>query len=132
MTVTIDTLVAIDRKMNVALSELQAKIDDIEAQRKEVRKTILDMMKEQNLESVRTTHGTVTRGIKERFWTNDWAAMHQYILEHGAVDLLEKRIQQTNMREWLETHRDDFPPGMNVDREYAITIRKPKGGSNDE
>lgn len=124
--VTIDQLIAIDRKMNEALSELQTKMDDIEEQRKSVRQTILDMMATQNVNSVSTVHGTVSRTIKDRFWTNDWTVLHQYILEHGAVDLLEKRVHQTNMKEWLETHPDDYPPGLNVDREYSISIRKPR------
>lgn len=132
MDVTIDQLVSIDGKMKAAMSELQDKLDEIELQRKEVRGAILDIMKEQKVESVRTSHGTVTRGIKERFWTNDWAILHAYILEHGAVDLLEKRVQQTNMRSWVTDHPDDYPPGLNIDREYTVTIRKPRGGATDD
>lgn len=134
MTITIDQLVAVDRKMNDALSELQGKMDDIEEQRKQVRATILELMKEQGADSVRTKHGTVTRSIKERYWTNDWAVLQPYILEHGAVDLLEKRIHQTNMKSWIESHPNDYPPGLNLDREYSITIRKPRNTerSNDE
>lgn len=127
--VTIDQLIVVDRKMNDALAELQTKMDEIEEQRKAVRQTILDIMQEQGVSSVSTSHGTVSRSIKDRFWTNDWAVLHQYILEHGAIDLLEKRVHQTNIKEWIETHPDDYPPGLNVDREYSITIRKPRKGT---
>ena len=126
MTITIEQLVAVDRKMNDALTELQEKMDAIEVQRKEVRSAILDMMKEQGVDSLRTKIGTVTRTIKERYWTNDWSSLHQYINEHGAVDLLEKRIHQTNMKAWIEDHQADYPPGLNMDREYSVTIRKPR------
>lgn len=125
MSVTIDKLVAIHRKMEVAMAEHQAKIDEIEEQRQEVRNTILEMMKEQKLESVRTDSGTVTKGVKDRYWSNDWAALHQYIIEHGAVGLLQQRIHETNMRDWIAAHPNDFPPSLNIDREYGITIRKP-------
>lgn len=125
MAVTIDALVAIHRKMEKAMAEYQAKIDEIEVQRKEVRTTILDMMKEQKLESVRTDEGTVTKGVKERYWSNDWSALSQYITEHGAIGLLQQRIHETNMREWIAAHPNDFPPSLNIDREYGITIRKP-------
>jgi hypothetical protein len=125
MAVTIDELVNIHRKMDVALAELQSKMDEIDEQRVAVRTTILEMMKEQKLESVRTDNGTVTKSIKERYWTGDWSALHAYIIETGAVDLLEKRIQQTNMREWIAAHPNDHPPSLNIDREYAISIRKP-------
>ncbi len=123
---TVDELVRIHEKMKAKEAELQAELDGIEEQRNLVRKTILDIMNERNEESIRTESGTVTRTLKERIWTNDWAPLHQFILEHGAVDLLEKRIQQTNMRQWMEDHPNDYPPGINIDREYTITIRKPK------
>lgn len=126
MTVTIEQLVTIDRKMNDKLAELQNQIDEIEEQRKQVRSVILDMMKEQGVDSVRTKAGTVTRGIKERYWTNDWPVLQPYILEHGAIELLEKRIHQTNMKEWIDKHPNDYPPGLNLDREYTISIRKPR------
>ena len=130
--VTLDHLVSVDRKMTARMSELQKELDSVEADRETVRLTIADMMKEQGVESVRTKHGTVSRVLKERYWTSDWAVFHQYILEHGAIDLLEKRISLTNMREWLENHRDDYPPAMNVDRTYSISIRKPTKGAGDE
>jgi len=125
MAVTIDQLVAVHRKMDDALSELQGKMDAIEVQRLEVRALILEIMKEQKLETARTENGTVSKVIKERYWTGDWSALHQYIIDHGAVDLLEKRVQQTNMREWIATHPNDYPPSLNIDREYSISIRKP-------
>jgi len=129
--VTIDKLVAVDRKMTAKMEEIQAQLDEVEAQRKEVRKTILEIMNERNEESIRTASGTVTRSIKERYWTTDWPALHTYILEHGAVELLEKRVQQTNMRQWIEDHPNDYPPALNIDREYAITIRKPRKEPNE-
>lgn len=132
MTITIEQLIAVDRKMNDKLAELQDQIDAIEDQRKQVRTTILDMMKEQGVDSVRTKLGTVTRSIRERYWTNDWAVLHPYILEHGAIELLEKRIHQGNMKEWVEKHPNDYPPGMNLDREYSITIRKPRNTDRSE
>lgn len=130
--ITIDKLVAIDRKMSAVLEEKQAELDAIEAQRKEVRATILSIMNERNEDSVRTAHGTVTRSVRERFWTNDWNTFGKYVIEHGAVELLEKRIHQSNMRTWIDENPNDFPPNVNVDREYTVTIRKPKKGASDD
>lgn len=131
MSVTIDGLVAIDQKMGVALKKLEEEVTGIETQREEVRTAIMEMMNEQGVESVRTAHGTVTRTIKDRYWTSDWSALHQYILDNGALELLEKRVQQTNMKEWVAEHPDDYPPGLNIDRSYTLSVRKPKKGAND-
>lgn len=129
---TLDHLVSIDRKMTAKMSELQKQLDDIESDRETVRSTIADLMKEQGVESLRTKHGTVSRTLKERYWATDWTVFNQYVLEHGAIDLLEKRVHQTNMREWIETHRDDFPPALNIERSYTISVRKPTKGASDE
>jgi len=129
---TLDHLVAVDRKMTAKMSELQKQLDDVESDRETVRNTIAEMMKEQGVESLRTKHGTVSRTLKERYWATDWTVLYQYILEHGAVELLEKRVHQTNMKEWIETHRDDFPPALNIDRTYTISVRKPTKGSGDD
>ncbi len=132
--VTMDKLIIAHRKMEAKMAELQTQIDEIDEQRKEVRATILQMMKDQKLESFRTDVGTVSKNVKERYWSNDWTAMHQYIIDHGAVGLLQQRIHETNMREWIAAHPNDFPPSLNIDREYTITIRKPstkKEATND-
>jgi len=44
--------------------------------------------------------------------------------DSGRMELLEKRIHQTNMREFLEENPEVHPPGLNVDQEYEITIRR--------
>jgi len=124
--ITVDKLVAIERKMTIAMDELQARIDGVEAERKEVRSAILGIMNARGEDSVKTEHGTVSRTIRERIWTNDWAPLQDYILQHGAIELLEKRIHQTNMRQWMDEHQNDYPPALNVDREYTITIRNPR------
>jgi hypothetical protein len=97
-----------------------------------VRSTIAELMKEQGVESIRTKHGTVSRTLKERYWPTDWTVFYQYVLEHGAIELLEKRVHQTNIKEWIETHRDDFPPALNIDRSYTISVKKPVKGASDE
>ncbi len=124
--VTIERLVNIDKKMGGRLDELEAEIKNIKEQRETVRENINELMKAQGLEATKTQYGTVTRGVSERYWTGDWEALHAYITEHGALELLEKRVSQTNMKEWIATHPDDFPPGLNLSREYKITITKPR------
>lgn len=68
--------------------------------------------------------GNVIRGVSTRYWTSDWEAMHRFIKEHDAVDLLERRIAQKAMAEFLKSHPDVLPKGMNVDSKYTITVRR--------
>jgi hypothetical protein len=51
--------------------------------------------------------------------------MYKFIAENDAYHLLEKRIHNTNMKEFLEENPDALPIGLQSDRKYAVSVRKP-------
>lgn len=104
--------------------ESDAKIEDLKNQMKVVADALLEICKTTGADSIRTEHGTVIKGIKSRYWTNDWNSFYEIVRESNAFDLLEKRIHQTNMKTFLEENPDAFPKGLNVDQEYTITVRR--------
>ena len=74
----------------------------------------------------RTDSGTVIRKLNERYTTSDWDNFKKFVLEHEAIDLLERRIHQGNFKEFIARREGEgLPPGVNVMREYGITVRKP-------
>jgi hypothetical protein len=99
--------------------ELAGKLDT-------VKQALLEHCKATGTESVKTASGTFWRTQKKRFWTSDWDAMNRFIVENEAVDLLEKRIHQGNMKQFLEENPEVLPPGLNADSEYSITVRRKK------
>jgi hypothetical protein len=48
------------------------------------------------------------------------------MLEWEAPDLLEKRIHQSNMKQFLEDNPGTLPAGLNMDSQYTITVRRSK------
>lgn len=54
----------------------------------------------------------------------DKAALNQFILETGDVELLQTRLSTTVLKEWMATHNDQVPPGVKVDYERAVRVRK--------
>ena len=48
----------------------------------------------------------------------------EVIKKYEVPELLEKRIQQTNIKEFLAEHPEAHPAELNVDREYVIAIRR--------
>ena len=93
-------------------------------QLEKIKSALLDYCSEQNVESVRTSEGLFYRSFKTKYWTSDWEAMHKFILEHNVPELLDKRLNQTNMKQFLEENPDVLPQGLNKDTEYAIAVRK--------
>jgi hypothetical protein len=50
--------------------------------------------------------------------------MYEFVKENDAYGLFEKRISQTNMKQFLEENPDKFPKGMLLDSAYKITVRR--------
>lgn len=106
--------------------ELEEKINKVDRDMQTIKTAILDHMKENGLESLRTEAGLVYRTVKTKYATSDWESMNKFILEHGVPELLVKSINQANMKAFLEEHPDLLPPGLNANAEYSVTIKRSK------
>jgi hypothetical protein len=126
--VPVEKLVKVYIKMRDKHTELLHTFQEQENALKEkmakVKTALLDHCKEHNVESVRTAEGLFFRTIKQSYWTNDWDSMGKFIVEHQVPELLEKRLHQGNVKQFLAEHPDLLPPGINVDSEYSVTIRR--------
>ena len=91
----------------------------------EIKFEIKDQMKALGVTSVKRPYGTVSMRTTTQYSTNDWASFKEFILEHGAVDLLFKRIAQANMAQFLEENPGVLPPGLNSHSDFNIVITKP-------
>jgi hypothetical protein len=90
-----------------------------------VKNEIKDRMRALGTKSMKTDFGTVSLMEKTRYYTNDWDSFKKFVIEHDAVDLLEKRIAQTNIKTFLEDNPSLIPPGLNSDTDFDISVRKP-------
>ena len=126
----VDKLVKIYIKIRDARDQLRRELEEKEADLNEqlslIEQEILEVCKKTGADSIKTKHGTAMRNVKSRFWTNDWERFYDFMFEYNAPELLEKRIHQSNMKQFLEENPDLHPAGLNVDRTYAITIRRSK------
>ena len=122
-------LVAVYRKLRGAIAEAEeeheTKVKGLKEQLEIVSAELLNFCNEQNLDSVKTPAGTISRRVQTRYWTTDWEQMSNFIVEHNAVHLLEKRINNTNMKQFLAENPDALPIGLQVDNKYVIQVRKP-------
>jgi len=89
-----------------------------------IKDALLDYCKTHGVDSVRTADGLVYRTQKTRYWTSDWHSMHKFIMENEVPEFFEKRLNQGAVKEFLEENPEKIPPGLNVDSEYVIAVRK--------
>ena len=122
-------------KLTRAYLNLKAARDELSAEYKEadeklvskqnkIKSALLGYLKENDIKSVKTDAGTFYRTVKQKYWTSDWEHMHEFILEHGVPEFLEKRLHQGAVKQFLQENPELLPKGLNVDAEYALTIRK--------
>ena len=128
--VSVDRLVSVYLKIRDKKAAVTTQLKEEESLLNEkldlVKNALLEHCKENNVESVRTRLGTFFRSVRTKYWTSDWESMNQFIKENDAVDLLEKRLHQGKMKQFLETNPDKLPPGLNVDSVYTVTVRRGK------
>jgi hypothetical protein len=127
--IPLDKLVKIYRKIKMEIDtltqEYDTKVETLKAQQDEIKFAIKDQMKALGVTSVKSPFGTVSMRTSTTYTTNDWASFKEFVLEHGAVDLLFKRIAQANMAQFLEENPGVVPPGLNSVTEFNIVVTKP-------
>jgi len=121
---TANKLVKIYLKIRDKRAELSKEDSALEEQQNIIEAELLNICKETGADGLRTEFGTVTRSVKKRFWTSDWSSFYDFVKEHNAIELLEKRVAQANMATFLEENPDAVPPGLQVDSRYTAVIRR--------
>lgn len=128
--VPVDRLIKVYLKIRDARTELKEKFEaedkSLQTQIDLIQEQLLEVCRQNGVDSLKTPYGTAMRKVTTRYWTQDWESMHKFIKDHDALHLLEKRISQTAMKEFLEANPDDHPPGLSSNSEYQITIRRSK------
>jgi hypothetical protein len=128
--ISVDQLAGVYIKIRDAKATLTREYEEqksrLEEQQNQVKQALLQYCKNEKLESFRTSHGTVTRKVNTRYWTNDWPSMFEFVLEHKVPEFFEKRLNQTHVKQFLDEHSDVVPPGLNADSSYNISVTKPR------
>jgi len=108
---------ALSTQFKEADGELSRKLDRL-------KQAMLEHCDKHHVESVRTSEGLFFRSKKTKYWTSDWEDMHDFIKEHNVPELLDKRLNQTNIREFLEENPTLVPDALNTETELVISVRK--------
>lgn len=122
----VDVYIKIRDARDTAKREWEVRNSELEEEMALISSQILEICKETGADSIKTKFGTASRTVKSRYWTNNWEEFYKFMMSHEAPDLLEKRIHQTNMKQFLEENPEVLPAGLNVDSQYTITVRRSK------
>lgn len=121
---TAEKLAKIYVKIRDKRKELARQDDELKEQLDVVSKHLLEICKEQGATTIRTEHGTISRRTDTNYWTSDWDSFFKFVKETDSFALLQKRINGTNMADYLEANPGSVPPGLNAESKYTIVITK--------
>lgn len=117
--------VAIRDRREKLLNEYETADKALKTEMSQIEAALLEVCNTVNADSIKTGHGTVMRKLNERFFCQDWDNFYKFIMDNEAPHLLERRIHQSNFKEFFKDHESDgLPPGVNVMREYGVSVRK--------
>ena len=95
--IPMDKLAKIYQKIRAKIQQLttdyETEVETLKAQQQEIANELKDRMQALGMASVRTTEGTIILGQKTRYFTSDWDSFKQFVLDHQALELFERRIQ---------------------------------------
>jgi hypothetical protein len=120
----LEKLMQADINMREAIHDLESKISEIKVKRDQVQEALNEACRTLNVTSLKTKVGTLTRKLKTRYWTSDWPEMYKFVKENDCFELFEKRIQQTNIKQFIADNPDVAPPGLQSTSEYSVSILK--------
>jgi N-acetyl-gamma-glutamylphosphate reductase len=127
--VPMDKLAKVYRKMAAKIQQLtreyETEVEAIKAQQDVVKIALKDQMLKLGVKSVRTDQGTVVLSTTTNYNTQDWDSFKEFMKQYDALDLVQQRISQLNMKRFLEENPGVVPPGLNSMTEYGISVRKP-------
>ena len=118
------TFLKIRAKRSLLSAEFKKEDDKLQQQQDRIKQAMLDHCERHNVQSVKSSEGLFFTSSKTKYWASDWDAMHTFIKEHNVPELLDKRINQTNMKDFLEDNPDKLPDGLEISQETSISVRK--------
>jgi hypothetical protein len=121
-----ETYIKIRDKRAELKEQFEAQDNALKEQQDLLAAEMLEVCYETGADSIKTPAGTIIRKVDTRYWTTDWDSMYRFIEEHDAFPLLEKRLHQTNLKQFLEENPDLLPAGLQADSKYTVVVRRSK------
>lgn len=81
-------------------------------------------LKETNLQSIRTDHGTATISTRVTKSVDDWAELKKFVVENDCMDIMYKSVSNPAVKEWEQEHGRDIP-GLKTTTMQTLSVRAP-------
>ena len=101
-----------------------AKDEVLEERMMTIENLLVDTLTKTGLSSMSTANATIIKRVVSNYNPSNWEAIYQMVDRHKAFGLFFKRLNNANMKQFLEDHPDEYPAGLNVDSRYTVTVKR--------
>ena len=122
--VDVDRIVKVFVKMRDKKSELEKEIKEISAQQEVLEQELLKLAAQMGTTGFKTEHGTTYISEETRFAMADDNTFVQFVKDTGNVELMERRVSSTNVKQYMENHAGEVPPGLSWFKQDRMKIRR--------
>ena len=105
----VEAYIALRTERDILLRQYESNDEALKTEMSKLEAALLDVCNAVNADSIKTAHGTVMRKLSERFFCQDWDNFYNFVLQNEAPHLLERRIHQSNFKEFF-TRVMGYPP----------------------
>jgi hypothetical protein len=85
---------------------------------------LLRRAQDEGVEGFKTEFGTTYRDVNMSASFADEDTFYKFVRESGDLEFFERRLKIAHLKEYMENHEGQLPPGINVFREYTMRVRK--------
>ena len=134
--INMDRLIEAHQAVKMARAARKQLFDEedakLEADQNMIRAVILDHLNKTGAQSIATEHGTAYRREVLKPSAADWSAIWEWMKAHDGFDIMERRLKAGFVKEYIENHNGQLPPGVNAHYEYEVSVRRPTKSSKPE
>ena len=118
----LDELLQNGRKVRDQIELLNEQLKELEGEKKEIDLEIMQLMVEQGIQRTGNDFANVSIGEKEIVSTEDWDSTTQWMVEHDALHLFQRRLSSTAVLEYIKNGENI--PGIKVFTEPTLSFRR--------
>ncbi len=89
-----------------------------------VENALLARAHEEGVTGFKTEHGTTYQETRVQASIADAGVLYPWIKENDALDMFERRIKSTAVKQYMDDHEGAIPPGVNVFTQLTMKVRR--------
>lgn len=129
MTEKVDGLVAKYVKLRdfkeASERDMKEKIAKVKTEMGKIEIELMTFLNQTGQEAANTKSGTFYKRTTTSCTVADWDVIFAFIQEKELYGFLNHAVNKTGIEEYIEAHKE-VPPGINLTREVALTVNRPK------